>query len=230
MRPRPRENGLQRQEPVADTADPVSWDWSRPIYDHVRLHVRDLAQSCASTTPCVRRSGSRSSTRGTTSPSSQTTRYGRSGGRVTTREERLEEAAQLYECTAAELRTAAAQCETSARHLRDADVPRGGARVAAASAERELNRQAQTHASTSTVSPRRTGRACGTVPQSSCGAHAVRGAAAFSQRGAGARRPGRCIASSQTARVSSRLPLGDRRSATHAGPAVGISPASGAIP
>ena len=45
LRPRPRENDLQRQEPVADAADPESWDWSRPVYDHVQLHVRDLAES-----------------------------------------------------------------------------------------------------------------------------------------------------------------------------------------
>ncbi len=45
MRPRPRENDLQRQEPIADAADPETWDWSRPIYDHVQLHVRDLSQS-----------------------------------------------------------------------------------------------------------------------------------------------------------------------------------------
>ena len=25
--------------------DPESWDWSRPIYDHVQLHVRDLRES-----------------------------------------------------------------------------------------------------------------------------------------------------------------------------------------
>jgi catechol 2,3-dioxygenase-like lactoylglutathione lyase family enzyme len=27
------------------TADPLSWDWSRPIYDHVQLHVQDLEAS-----------------------------------------------------------------------------------------------------------------------------------------------------------------------------------------
>ena len=25
--------------------DPEAWDWSRPIYDHVQLHVRDVAAS-----------------------------------------------------------------------------------------------------------------------------------------------------------------------------------------
>ena len=25
--------------------DPATWDWSRPIYDHVQLHVRDVAAS-----------------------------------------------------------------------------------------------------------------------------------------------------------------------------------------
>jgi hypothetical protein len=46
----------------------------------------------------------------------------------------------------------------------------------------------------------------------------------------GVKSPGRCIASSHTARASSRLPLAGRRSATHAGPAVEISPWIGAMP
>ena len=45
MRPGPGDNDPQRQEPVADAATPESWDWSRPIYDHVQLHVRDLTES-----------------------------------------------------------------------------------------------------------------------------------------------------------------------------------------
>jgi catechol 2,3-dioxygenase-like lactoylglutathione lyase family enzyme len=46
LKPRPRENDLQRQAPVADAAaTPETWDWSRPIYDHVQLHVRDLRAS-----------------------------------------------------------------------------------------------------------------------------------------------------------------------------------------
>ena len=46
----------------------------------------------------------------------------------------------------------------------------------------------------------------------------------------GVSRPGRCMASSQTARASSRPPVAGRRSATQAGPAVGISPWIGAMP
>jgi len=46
----------------------------------------------------------------------------------------------------------------------------------------------------------------------------------------GASRPGRCIASSQIARASSRLPRAGRRSITQAAPAVGISPVDRADP
>ena len=75
---------------------------------------------------------------------------------MSTPEERLEEAARLYERAAEELRTAAAHCDTSARHLRGADVPRAAAHAWAArghllNAEGELDDQARTHASTSNV-------------------------------------------------------------------------------
>ena len=73
---------------------------------------------------------------------------------MATPEERLEEAAQLYERAAEELRTAAAHCETSARHLRDGEIPRAAAHALAArghllNAERKLDAQARTHASRS---------------------------------------------------------------------------------
>ena len=75
---------------------------------------------------------------------------------MATPEERLEQAARLYERAAEELRTAAAHCETSARHLRDEDVPRAAAHAWAArghllNAERGLDEQARTHASRSNV-------------------------------------------------------------------------------
>jgi hypothetical protein len=70
---------------------------------------------------------------------------------MATREERMEDAAQLYERAAAELKAAAAHCETAARHFRDGEVPRGAAHAWAArghvlNAERELDAQARTHA------------------------------------------------------------------------------------
>ncbi len=75
---------------------------------------------------------------------------------MATREERLEAAAALYERAAAELRTAAEHCDTSARHFRDGEVPRAAAHAWAArghllNAERELDEQARTHASRSNV-------------------------------------------------------------------------------
>ena len=75
---------------------------------------------------------------------------------MATREERLEDAARQYERAAGELRTAAAHCETSARHLRDAEIPRAAAHAWAARglllhAERDLDDQARTHASRSNV-------------------------------------------------------------------------------
>ena len=75
---------------------------------------------------------------------------------MATPEDRLEEAARLYDTAAQELRTAAAHCEMSARHLRDADVPRAAAHAWAArghllNAERRLDEQARTHAARSNV-------------------------------------------------------------------------------
>jgi hypothetical protein len=49
-------------------------------------------------------------------------------------DERLEEAAKLFDTAAAELEQAAKHCRTAAGHFRDREVPRGGAHAWAAQA------------------------------------------------------------------------------------------------
>ena len=68
--------------------------------------------------------------------------------------ERMEEAARLYDRAADELEQAAAHCRTAARHFRNEEVPRGGAHAWAAhghicAAEEALDEQARTHAARS---------------------------------------------------------------------------------
>ena len=63
----------------------------------------------------------------------------------------LEDAALIYEATAAELEKAAAHCRTAAQHFRDREVPRAAAHAWAAfghvrTAEDSLEDQARTHA------------------------------------------------------------------------------------
>jgi hypothetical protein len=66
-------------------------------------------------------------------------------------DERLEEAAKLYDAAAAELEQAVAHCRTAARHFREKAVPRGAAHAWAAlghirTAEESLEAQARAHA------------------------------------------------------------------------------------
>lgn len=73
-------------------------------------------------------------------------------------DERLEEAAKLYEAAAEELELAARHCRTAAQHFRDRVIPRGAAHAWAAwghirSAEESLNTQARMHAGTSRPEP-----------------------------------------------------------------------------
>ncbi|HET7450128.1 MAG TPA: hypothetical protein VFJ78_05985 [Gaiellaceae bacterium] len=69
---------------------------------------------------------------------------------MATREERLEEAAKLYDQAAVELDQAAAHARWSARHFRDGEIPRGAAHSWAArghilAAEQALDEQALEH-------------------------------------------------------------------------------------
>jgi 1-aminocyclopropane-1-carboxylate deaminase/D-cysteine desulfhydrase-like pyridoxal-dependent ACC family enzyme len=73
-------------------------------------------------------------------------------------DERLEEAAKLYEAAAEELELAARHCRTAAQHFRDRVIPRGAAHAWAAlghirSAEESLNTQARMHARRSRPEP-----------------------------------------------------------------------------
>jgi 1-aminocyclopropane-1-carboxylate deaminase/D-cysteine desulfhydrase-like pyridoxal-dependent ACC family enzyme len=66
-------------------------------------------------------------------------------------DERMDEAAKLYDAAADELEQAAAHCRTAAQHFRDRVVPRGAAHAWAAlghirAAEESLDAQARAHA------------------------------------------------------------------------------------
>jgi hypothetical protein len=66
-------------------------------------------------------------------------------------DDRLEQAARLYEEAAGELDRAAAHCRTAARHFRDREIPRGAAHAWAArghllAAGESLDAQAREHA------------------------------------------------------------------------------------
>jgi hypothetical protein len=70
-------------------------------------------------------------------------------------DEPLEEAAALYEATAAELEEAARHCRTAAHHFRDREIPRAAAHAWAAfghvrAAQDSLEAQARAHAAKST--------------------------------------------------------------------------------
>jgi 1-aminocyclopropane-1-carboxylate deaminase/D-cysteine desulfhydrase-like pyridoxal-dependent ACC family enzyme len=67
------------------------------------------------------------------------------------KEERMEEAAKLYDAAADELERAVAHCRTAAGHFRDGVVPRAAAHAWAAlghmkAAEESLEAQARSHA------------------------------------------------------------------------------------
>jgi hypothetical protein len=69
---------------------------------------------------------------------------------MSTREDRLEAAAKLYDQVAVELDQAAAHARWSARHFRDGEVPRGAAHAWATrghilAAEQALDEQALDH-------------------------------------------------------------------------------------
>jgi hypothetical protein len=66
-------------------------------------------------------------------------------------DQRLEEAAQLFDTADGELEQAAKHCQTAARHFRDREIPRGGAHAWAAfghirRAEDALDAHARVHA------------------------------------------------------------------------------------
>jgi hypothetical protein len=75
---------------------------------------------------------------------------------VSEREERLADAARLYEEAAEQLAKASAHCGRAAEHFREGEVPRGAAHAWAAlghvrEAEERLDAQARTHAGRSNV-------------------------------------------------------------------------------
>ena len=72
--------------------------------------------------------------------------------------EKMEEAAKLYDAAAEELEQAVAHCRTAARHFREDVVPRGAAHAWAAlghikAAEESLDVQARAHARASNPEP-----------------------------------------------------------------------------
>jgi hypothetical protein len=73
-------------------------------------------------------------------------------------DERMEDAAKLYDVAAEELEQAVAHCRTAAHHFRDKAVPRGAAHAWAAlghirADEESHEAHARTHARASTPSP-----------------------------------------------------------------------------